>query len=95
MKASTLRWLIVIALVALWEILPRTGVVPELFLPSLSSTLVAGWNEAGEYGGALLVTLYEVVAGFALGATRGTARSCASRKWPGRRSPAPERAAGR
>src|ERR1700743_2717989 len=60
MKASTLRWLIVIALVALWEILPRAGVIPELFLPSLSSTLAAGWNEAGEYGAALAVTLYEV-----------------------------------
>jgi NitT/TauT family transport system permease protein len=60
MKASTLRWLIVIALVALWEILPRAGIIPELFLPSLSHTLSAGWNEAGEYGEALLVTLYEV-----------------------------------
>ncbi|WP_407178885.1 ABC transporter permease [Bradyrhizobium sp. STM 3562] len=60
MKASTLRRLIVIALIAFWEILPRTGLVPELFLPSLSSTLKAGFTEAGEYGQALLVTLYEV-----------------------------------
>src|SRR5580704_9463035 len=60
MKASTLRWLIVITLISLWEILPRAGVIPELFLPSLSSTLAAGWNEAGEYGQALAVTLYEV-----------------------------------
>src|ERR1700743_2487781 len=66
MKASTLRWLIVIALVALWEILPRTGVIPELFLPSLSSTLVAGWNEAGEYGEGLGVTLYEVAVSMAI-----------------------------
>jgi NitT/TauT family transport system permease protein len=60
MKASTLRWLIVIVLLALWEILPRAGLVPELFLPSLSATLRAGFTDAGEYGGALLVTLYEV-----------------------------------
>src|SRR5215813_9311082 len=60
MKASTLRWLIVMALIALWETLPRSGLVPELFLPSLSSTLTAGWNEAGEYGRALTVTLFEV-----------------------------------
>src|SRR5271156_5370054 len=60
MKASTLRWLIVIALLMLWETLPRTGLIPELFLPALSSTLAAGWNEAGEYGSALVVTLYEV-----------------------------------
>src|SRR5258705_10567421 len=60
MTAATLRRLIVIGLIALWEILPRTGLIPELFLPSLSSTLAAGWNEAGEYGHALAVTLYEV-----------------------------------
>src|SRR5256885_9098743 len=60
MKAATLRRLIVICLIALWEVLPRTGLIPELFLPSLSSTLIAGWSEAREYGHALAVTLYEV-----------------------------------
>src|SRR4051794_15965596 len=60
MTATTLRRLIVIALIALWELLPRSGLIPELFLPSLSSTLAAGWNEASEYGHALAVTLYEV-----------------------------------
>jgi NitT/TauT family transport system permease protein len=60
MSSTTLRRLIIIALIALWEILPRTGAIPELFLPSLSSTLQAGWNEAGEYRHALMVTLYEV-----------------------------------
>src|SRR3954469_25469714 len=61
MSAITLRYLIVIGLIALWELLPRTGLIPELFLPSLSSTLIAGWTDAGEYGHALAVTLYEVV----------------------------------
>lgn len=60
MTATTLRRLIVIGLIVLWEALPRSGLIPELFLPSLSSTLVAGWHEAGEYGHALAVTLYEV-----------------------------------
>src|SRR5260370_22436219 len=60
MTAATLRRLIVICLIVLWEVLPRAGVVPELFLPSLSSTLAAGWNEAGESGHALAVPLYEV-----------------------------------
>jgi NitT/TauT family transport system permease protein len=64
MSAKTLRALIVIALVALWEILPRGGLIPELFLPSLSSTLSAGWNEAGEYGQALTVTLAEIAISF-------------------------------
>jgi NitT/TauT family transport system permease protein len=60
MSPTTLRRLIVIALIVLWEVLPRIGAIPELFLPSLSSTLQAGWSEAGEYRHALAVTLYEV-----------------------------------
>jgi NitT/TauT family transport system permease protein len=60
MSATTLRRLIVVTLIVLWEALPRTGAIPELFLPSLSSTLQAGWSEAGEYGHALAVTLYEI-----------------------------------
>ena len=47
MTATTLRRLIVMGLIVLWEALPRSGLIPELFLPSLSSTLVAGWNEWG------------------------------------------------
>src|SRR5882724_8352381 len=65
MTAATLRRLIVICFIMLWEVLPRAGVIPELFLPSLSSTLAAGWNEAGEYGHALAVTLYEVAVSMA------------------------------
>jgi NitT/TauT family transport system permease protein len=60
MSATTLRTLIVMALIALWEILPRSGLIPELFLPSLSSTLSAGWNDAGEYAQALTATLAEI-----------------------------------
>jgi NitT/TauT family transport system permease protein/taurine transport system permease protein len=55
-----LRWVIGIALLALWEVLPRAGAIPALFLPPLSTTLLAGVSDAGEYGQALLVTLYEV-----------------------------------
>src|ERR1700744_2512455 len=64
MSSTTLRRLIVITLLVLWEVLPRTGVIPELFLPSLSSTLVAGISDAGEYGQALLVTLAEIAISF-------------------------------
>src|ERR1700750_2497968 len=60
MSATMLRRLIVTGLIVLWEVLPRSGLVAELFLPSLSSTLIAGWNEAAEYGHGLAVTLYEV-----------------------------------
>src|SRR6195952_3367461 len=66
MTATTLRRSIVIGLIVLWEILPRAGLIPELFLPSLSSTLAAGWSEAGEYGNALAVTLCEVAISMAI-----------------------------
>src|ERR1700753_2775610 len=66
MKAATLRWIIVAALIALWEVLPRAGLIPELFLPSLSSTLAAGFHDAGEYAGALRVTLNEVAISMAI-----------------------------
>jgi NitT/TauT family transport system permease protein len=60
MSSTTLRRLIIVLLIVLWEALPRLGLIPELFLPSLSSTLVAGWTDAPEYRHALAVTLYEV-----------------------------------
>jgi NitT/TauT family transport system permease protein len=66
MSSTTLRRLIVMVLIVLWEVLPRVGAIPELFLPSLSSTLQAGWSEAGEYWHALTVTLYEVAIAMAI-----------------------------
>jgi len=61
---STVRWLILVALLVFWELMPKTGLIPELFLPSLSKTaavLVTDWRE---YASELTVTLYEV--GFAM-----------------------------
>lgn len=49
-----------VALLALWELFPRTGIVPELFLPSLSSTLAVLIKDWNIYLSALWVTLYEV-----------------------------------
>ena len=60
MKPATVRRLILISIIFLWELIPRTGLLPELFLPSLSSTLAVLWNDWRTYGHALLVTLYEV-----------------------------------
>ena len=57
---SMVRWLILAALLVFWELMPKTGLVPELFLPPLSKTvavLVADWRE---YASELSVTLYEV-----------------------------------
>jgi NitT/TauT family transport system permease protein len=57
---ANVRWLILVAMLVLWELLPRTGLLAELFLPSLSNTLSVLLANAHEYASALLVTLYEV-----------------------------------
>jgi NitT/TauT family transport system permease protein/taurine transport system permease protein len=49
-----------VVLLALWEFVPTTGVIPELFLPALSKTLYVLWVDKHIYFAALLVTLYEV-----------------------------------
>ncbi|HEX8164590.1 MAG TPA: ABC transporter permease [Beijerinckiaceae bacterium] len=57
---STMRWLILVALLAFWELMPSTKLIPELFLPSLSKTLTVLWSDRHDYLAALGVTLYEV-----------------------------------
>ena len=57
---STVRWLILVAVLVLWEGLPQTGLLPELFLPSLSKTVTVLIRDWHEYAAALFVTLYEV-----------------------------------
>jgi len=66
MKPASLRRLILISLLVLWEIVPRMGLLPELFLPSLSSTLKVLWQDAAIYGHAVWVTLYEVALAMAI-----------------------------
>ena len=57
---STVRWLILLALLIFWELMPRTGIIPELFLPSLSKTATVLAKDWREYASELAVTLYEV-----------------------------------
>ena len=57
---ATVRRLILVLILALWELVPQTGLLAELFLPSLSKTLTVLIQNWEEYAGALLVTLYEV-----------------------------------
>lgn len=57
---ALVRRSLLVALLAAWELVPRTGLLPELFLPALSSTLAVLWQDLAIYGRALLVTLYEV-----------------------------------
>lgn len=61
---ATVRWLMLATLLFLWEFVPLTGVLPELFLPALSKVLHVLVNDWETYFRALLVTLYEV--GFAM-----------------------------
>ena len=49
-----------VALLLAWELVPGTGLIPELFLPALSTTLSVLVQDWRIYSGALLVTLYEV-----------------------------------
>jgi NitT/TauT family transport system permease protein/taurine transport system permease protein len=60
-RARIARYCLIVALVGLWELLPRLGVVPELFLPTLSRTLQALVSSADEFAGHLGVTLYETM----------------------------------
>ena len=54
------RWMLLAALLVLWELVPQTGLLPELFLPPLSKTLRVLWQDRAEYAANLMVTLYEV-----------------------------------
>jgi NitT/TauT family transport system permease protein len=58
---ATVRRAMLVALLALWEFVPTTGLLPELFLPALSKTLSVLYVDRDIYFSALLVTLYEVV----------------------------------
>jgi NitT/TauT family transport system permease protein len=57
---ATVQWSLLVVLLALWEFVPTTGLLPELFLPPLSKTLTVLWTDRWIYFSALLVTLYEV-----------------------------------
>jgi NitT/TauT family transport system permease protein len=58
---KTVRWMLLALILGLWELVPQTGLLPELFLPSLSKTLTVLAQDWREYFDALLVTLYEVI----------------------------------
>src|SRR5215213_1924717 len=57
---STVRWLILLGLLVFWELFPRTGTIPELFLPALSKVIAVLVKDWREYASELAVTLYEV-----------------------------------
>lgn len=60
------RWCILASLLFLWELVPMTGVLPELFLPRLSKTIGVLWADLDIYTSALMITLYEVLVATAI-----------------------------
>lgn len=58
----TLRWIVLGAILVLWEAAPRLGWVPPVLLATPSATLAAGIAEAQVFTRALLFTLGEIAA---------------------------------
>ncbi|WP_439492374.1 ABC transporter permease [Bosea sp. (in: a-proteobacteria)] len=56
-EPRTVRRLLGVALLLAWETLPRAGLIPSLFLPPLSETLMALGSNWRDYGWHLLVSL--------------------------------------
>lgn len=57
LRPALVKLLLALALLVLWEALPGLGVVPQLFLPPLSQTLVALLGSAPEYAQQMLLSL--------------------------------------
>ena len=60
MSIRLLRLALLAAMILAWEVLPRLGLIPPLFLPPLSQTVLVGLADWRIYGAALGVTLGEV-----------------------------------
>jgi NitT/TauT family transport system permease protein len=69
---ATVRWLILAALLVLWELVPKTSIIPELFLPPLSKTVAVLVTDWREYASELSVTLYEVAFAMLIACGAGT-----------------------
>ncbi len=72
MSPTATRRSIILGLLVLWEVLPRSGAVPALFLPPLSAVLAVGLTDWGEYGRELSATLREIGLALAFACTLGT-----------------------
>jgi NitT/TauT family transport system permease protein/taurine transport system permease protein len=58
--------LLYLAILAAWEVLPRTGVIPRLFVPPLTEAVGALVADHREYLGSLPTTLGEILAAYAI-----------------------------
>ncbi len=55
-----------LGILALWEILPRAGLVPRLFVPPLSEALATLFTDRRDYMGSLPVTFGEILSAYAI-----------------------------
>lgn len=69
---AAVRWMMLAVLLFLWEFVPMTGVLPELFLPALSKTLTVLYQDRQIYFEAMLVTLYEIAFAMLISCGLGT-----------------------
>ena len=60
LSAKTTRRILAVILLIVWEALPRLGLVHSLFLPPLSSAVMAAYNDLGVYLENTLITLVQI-----------------------------------
>ncbi len=78
-KQRETRWyrvgtvLLILAFLGIWELLPRTGIMPEIVLPPVTAVIVAFWEllQQDHFWGHFRVTLNEIAWGFVLGTLIG------------------------
>ena len=73
---------VVLALLAVWELVVRTGLVDELLLPAPTQILQSLWQDRALLAPDLLVTSYEVVVGLAVALILGVALAVAMHMVP-------------
>jgi len=73
-RLSEARWISPIALLLLWELGSRTGIIPERTLAAPSSVLLtmAGMIRSGELPSNLFVSFWRALIGLSIGTTIGT-----------------------
>src|SRR5436190_629834 len=79
-RLSEARWMSPIALLLLWELGARTGVIPPRTLAAPSSVLLTmvGMIRSGELPSNLFVSFWRALVGLAIGATIGMALGLAA-----------------
>lgn len=72
---SWLSWATIVAVVIIWELVSRTGVISELFLPAPSSIMADGWLmlTSGEIFANIAASFYRIAAGYIIGCIFGIA----------------------